>query len=233
MKFLSILTRDVLNLVYPSICEGCGAELVGNEHNICVACWRGIPKTKFHLQQNNPIEQRFFGRIPVEHASSFYYFNKDTHIQEVLHALKYKSKTKIGIELGQRFGNELKDCDWIKDIDMLIPIPLSKQKLKIRGYNQSECIAIGLSESLHIPVDTQSVIRTKNTKSQTTMTIAERIENVKDAFEVQQPVSFENKHVLLVDDVMTTGATLESCAREILKTPNTKISILTLAYAIE
>ena len=230
---LSRIFRDVLNLFYPTSCEACGDELLGNEKWLCVSCWIAMPKTNFHLQSPNPVEQRFVGRIPILHASSMYYFNKDTRIQEVLHALKYKNKKDIGIELGRRFGHELLDCEWISEIDVILPVPLSKQKLKSRGYNQSECIARGLSEILDIPVDTDAVLRRKNTKSQTSMTIAQRIENVKGAFEVANASSLIGKHILLVDDVLTTGSTLESCAREIVKVPDTKISLLTLAYAIE
>ena len=233
MMPLSRIFGDVLKLFYPTSCEACGDELLGNENWLCISCWIAMPKTNFHLQHPNPVEQRFFGRIPIQHASSMYYFNKDTRIQEVLHALKYKNKKEIGIELGRRFGHELLDCEWIREIDVVIPIPLSKQKLKSRGYNQSECIAKGLSEILQIPIDTDSVLRRKNTKSQTSMSVAQRIENVKDAFDVPISASLLGKHVLLVDDVLTTGSTLESCAREILKAPDTKISLLTLAYAIE
>jgi len=233
MMSLSRIFRDVLNLLYPTSCEGCGDELLGNEKWLCVSCWIAMPKTNFHLQSPNPVEQRFVGRIPIQHASSMYYFNKDTRIQEVLHALKYKNKKDIGIELGRRFGYELLACDWINEIDVIIPVPLSKQKLKLRGYNQSECIANGINEVLQIPIDTDAVLRRKNTSSQTSMTIAQRIENVKDAFEVANASSLIGKHILLVDDVLTTGSTLESCVREIVKVPDAKVSLLTLAYAIE
>jgi ComF family protein len=233
MKLISGFVKDVMNLFYPAVCEACGAELVGNEHFICIACWALLPKTNFHLHQDNPVEMRFFGRVKVARASSMYYFNKDTRVQTLLHGLKYKNKSEIGVELGKRFGNELCDCNWIKEVDRLIPIPLSKQKLKQRGYNQSERIAAGLSQSLHISVDTQSVVRSRNTKSQTTMTVAERIENVRDAFAITDKSVLENKHIVLLDDVLTTGATLESCAREVLKVTGARVSILTLACAIE
>ena len=222
-----------MNLIYPSNCEACGDELLGNEKIICVSCWHLMPRTMYHLQANNPVVQKFTGRIPVQFGTSMYYFNKDTRVQHVLHALKYKNKKEVGIQLGQRVGNELINSPPVKDIDLIIPIPLSKQKLRKRGYNQSDCIASGMSERLHIPIDTTSVIRRKNTQSQTTMTVGERIDNVKNAFEVIQVNALVKKHILLLDDVLTTGATLESCAKEILKLPGTRISILTLACAIE
>ncbi len=232
MNFLSQISHDIFNLVYPNICQACGDELVGNENMICITCWQTMPRTNFHLQQTNPVKEKLLERVPISNAISMYYFNKDTRIQNCLHAIKYGEKKEIGIELGKRYGNELTSSEWMNEIDVLIPIPLSKQKLKSRGYNQSEVIALGLNSELNIPLDIQSIIRRKNTQSQTTMTIAERLENVKDAFEIKNPSHIEGKHVLLIDDVFTTGATLSSCANEIFKVPNTKVSILTLAYAI-
>lgn len=232
MNLLAELTKDVVNLIYPNTCQGCGTELVGNENLICVACWKIMPKTNFHLHKNNPAEQKFWGRVKIEHASAMFYFNKDTRIQSVLHALKYQNKKEIGFELGQRYGKELTQSEWINETDVLLPIPLSKQKLKFRGYNQSEWICKGIGTILNIPVNTHSIIRSKNTRSQTTMSITDRIQNVKNAFTVHDSNDLNNKHIVLLDDVLTTGATLESCAREILKIGNTKVSVLTIAYAI-
>lgn len=233
MTSLLNLSKQLFHLFYPNVCEACGEELVGNENIICIACWKDLPETMFHLQVNNPLEQKFFGRIPLEYGSSMYYFNKDSRIQDVLHALKYRNNIDVGIELGRRFGRVIESCTWLKDIDVIIPIPLSNQKMKARGYNQSEYIALGLSEILNIPLNTTSVIRTKHTETQTRKSRAERLENMHSAFEIQNEKDLEGKHVLLVDDVITTGATLESCALRILKEKNTKISIVTLAFAIE
>jgi ComF family protein len=223
----------IANLFYPNICQACAKELVGNENSICVACWKDLPETKFHLQINNPLEQKFWGRIPIEYATSMYYFNKDARIQDILHALKYRKNTDIGLMLGRKFAEEIKMCTWIADIDCLIPIPLSKKKTQLRGYNQSEYIAKGMGEVLNLEVITTAVERIKHTETQTSKTRAERLDNMKAAFEVKEPSMLNQKHVLLIDDVITTGATLESCAEAILKQGNTKLSIATLAYAID
>jgi ComF family protein len=162
-----------------------------------------------------------------------YYFNKDTRLQSLLHALKYRNKPEIGFLLGQRLGRRLLKTDWIKDVDCLIPVPLSNAKLQKRGYNQSQSIADGLADVLQLPVDSKSICRIKNTLSQTTMSVADRVKNVKDAFGVKNPSGLANKHIILIDDVLTTGATLESCANQIMKETEVKISILTIAFAIE
>jgi ComF family protein len=162
-----------------------------------------------------------------------YYFNKDARIQDVLHALKYRKNTEIGLMLGRKFAEEIKMCTWIADIDCLIPIPLSQKKTQKRGYNQSEYIAKGMGEILNLGVITTAVERVKHTETQTSKTRSERLDNMKAAFEVKDPSLLNQKHVLLIDDVITTGATLESCAEAILKQGNTKLSIATLAYAID
>ena len=233
MKFFSTIAQSITQLIYPNICAACGEELLGNEHLICVTCTQALPKTNFHLQHDNPVWQKFYGRVQIENATSLYYFNKNTLLQELLHALKYNGKQKIGVELGRRFAKEIVNCAWLKNVDYLIPVPISAKKIKQRGFNQSECIVEGLHQILNIPTDNTSIIRSKHTRSQTTMHINERIQNVKNAFAMQTKNLLENKHVILVDDVLTTGATLESCAQEILALTNTKVSILTLAYAIE
>lgn len=233
MNQLIEVSRDILHLFYPNICAACKQELLGNEKDICTSCWQQLPPTNFHLQINNPVEQRFYGRVDIQHASSFYAFHKNSPLQTLLHELKYNNKKEVGIALGKRCAQALSNLSWLKEIDMIIPIPLSKQKLKLRGYNQSEYLAEGLKNELHIPVDILSVTRIKNTISQTTLTIAERMHNMKDAFYLGKPNEIANKHILLIDDVMTTGATLEACAKTILQAKQTKVSVLTLAYAIE
>ncbi|MBK7762364.1 MAG: ComF family protein [Bacteroidetes bacterium] len=233
MNQLIEVSKDILHLFYPNVCVACHNELVGNEQTICTLCWHRLPLTHFHLQKNNPVEQRFFGRADIQHASSMYYFHKDSPLQSILHALKYKGNKKVGTILGKRCGQIASSFSWIKDIDVIIPIPLSKQKYKQRGYNQSEFLAQGFAEEIPIPLDTTSVIRAKNTISQTTLSITERMQNMKDAFTVIHPNELINKHILLIDDVMTTGATLEACAKAILQAQASKVSILTLAYAIE
>lgn len=233
VKKITEISKQIFSLFYPKLCAGCHVDLVSTEEIICLSCWNTLPKTNFHLRDKNPIEQKFWGKINVQHATSFYYFNQDSRLQEILHALKYRNQFDIGILLGQKMGIDLAYATWIKDIDVIIPIPLSKQKYKYRGYNQSESIAQGLSAVLNIPINTELVSRIKNTESQTNKNINERFENVKDAFSVIDKEVLKNKHILLVDDVLTTGATLEACSKEFLKIDNCKVSIATIAYAIE
>jgi len=227
------LSNQIFSLFYPNLCAGCHVDLVRHEKIICLSCWETLPKTNFHLRETNPVAQKFWGKINIQHATSFYYFNKEGRLQQILHALKYRKQFDVGILLGQKMGVDLLYADWIKNIDLIIPIPLSKEKMRIRGYNQSESIALGLSAVLNIPVQTNTVIRVKNTASQTNKNIAERMENVKNAFAVQDAEKLKNKHVLLIDDVLTTGATLEACARELHTIENCKISIATIAYAMD
>lgn len=231
--YLKQIQKDILHLFFPHVCEACGTELLGNERILCVSCWKDLPETKFHLQVNNPMEQKFFGRVAFEYGTAMYYFNKDSRIQEALHALKYRGITEVGEELGRRFGREIESCAWIKDIDVIIPVPLSVQKMKKRGYNQSEFIANGLAAVLNKEIDTLSLVRTKNTETQTRKTRAERLQNMQEAFEVVNPEALSNKHILLLDDVITTGATMESCAITLLALPGVKVSVASLAYAID
>ncbi len=224
--------QPVFHLFFPNLCHGCGQELLGNEKTICATCLAFIPKTKFHLLINNPFEQKMAGRIRIENATAMYYFNKGGAIQNLLHALKYKGKKEVGLLLGKQFGRQIEDVRWIADIDQIIPVPLSKQKHKQRGFNQSECIAIGIADMLHKPMDNTTLVRIKNTTSQTRKTRSERMSNVAEAFVINgQPIN--GKHILLVDDVVTTGATLEACAHTILQAPDTKVSLACLAYAAE
>lgn len=233
IRYIKQVQQDILHLFFPHVCEACGAELLGNERILCISCWKDLPETNFHLQVNNPMEQKFYGRIPFEYGTAMYYFNKDSRIQEALHALKYRGNTEVGEELGRRFARELESCTWIKDIDVIMPVPLSVQKKKKRGYNQSEFIAKGMVDVLQVDLDTQSLVRTKNTETQTHKTRAERLQNMQHAFEVVNPDAIKHKHILILDDVITTGATMESCALTLLALPGVKVSVASLAYAID
>lgn len=225
--------RDVIHLVYPTCCIGCGEELFGNEEQLCIACWKELPKTDFHLQGLNPAIEKFLGKIPVEQASAMYYFSKQTRLQSVMHQLKYGGNSELGMELGKRCGRELRQVAWIGDIDVMVPVPLSRQKMRKRGYNQSEAIARGMQSVLDLPIDTDSFTRVINTRSQTNLSLLQRSENVKKAFQVSNETALRDKHILLIDDVLTTGATLTACAMEILDSVNARVSVFTLAYAID
>ena len=219
------------NLFYPRLCESCSNYLFKNEVCICTRCLFHLPKTDFHLEKNNPVSILFWGRVKINYAASYYTFSKGSQFQSLIHKLKYHNKQEIGIALGKHFGESLKKSDFFKDIDFIIPVPLHPKKEKIRGYNQANLVAIGLSKSMHKPVVNENLVRTVHTDSQTRKNKLERWENVESIFELNDLAALENKHILLVDDVVTTGATLESCAHAILKAEGAQVSIATLAYA--
>jgi ComF family protein len=188
-----------------------------------------LPRTGFHTDVENEVARLFWGRIPVMQATSFIVFNKDSHYRNILHELKYKGHRHIGIEMGRLFGLELRGSPFAK-VDLIHPVPLYPSKLQKRGYNQSELIAKGLSSVLQVPLMTGLVIRTLETGTQTRKSRYERWENVRGTFQVDCPEPLLNKHVLLVDDVITTGATIEACAESLLSISGVSVSIASLAF---
>jgi len=226
------LFLDFIHLIYPNNCLLCGESLVKTESHICLFCLFSLPKTNYHLQQDNPVEKRFWGKVKVEHASSLFYFQKGSLVQKLLHELKYRGNKEIGEMLGSHLGMELLQSPFYKDIDVIVPVPLHKNRYRKRGYNQSECIANGISSVLKKPVDTQTLIRAVETSTQTKKGVFERWENTNGIFALVDNEAFNNKHILLVDDVLTTGSTLESCAKTIVDGQNkARVSIVTLAMA--
>lgn len=173
----------------------------------------------------------FWGRVYLEQAVSWYYFQKDSKYQRAIHQLKYQDRPGIGIALGKEFGYQLSRSEMFKMPDLIIPVPLHENKLKKRGYNQSEMIANGMSEAIGIPVYNDILIKAENTSSQTNLSRFDRYLNVVDSFEVRSSTSVENKHIFLIDDVLTTGATLEACASKFLQIPGVRVSVGTLAWA--
>lgn len=222
--------HDFWGLFYPRICPACDNPLVRNEEFICTSCLMDLPRTNFHKDPENEVAQMFWGRVKVENATSFLYFQKKSKVQRLLHKLKYKGEKEIGEFLGRSIGNELKGTAF-NDGDIIIPLPLHPKKQKIRGYNQSEMIALGLGKALGKKIETGVLIRKIANSTQTRKHRYERWLNVEEVFEVVNHEKIANKHVLLVDDVVTTGATLEASAGELLKAENTKVSIITVAKA--
>ena len=221
----------VLHLVLPRLCAGCGAPLLEGERLVCLGCSLELPLTGFQTDAENDAAARLAGRFPYVRAASYLHFAEDSLTQHLIHALKYKRRAGIGVELGRSFGEALHEVAWTKGIDLIAPVPLHPKKEAARGFNQSALIAEGLSEVLRIPHDIRALRRTRPTESQTRKTRAERIENVADAFAVRRPQKLEGKHILLVDDVLTTGATIEACAAAVLAIPGTRVSVATIAIA--
>jgi len=228
---LKQLFNDFSSLIYPNLCVGCGRGLVTSENFICYRCFTGMPRTHFHLVSGNPLEQIFWGRVSIEKATSWFFFQKGSNYQNLLHHLKYKGLREIGVELGRNFGSELMVVNYFSEVDLIVPVPLHPKKEKQRGYNQSLAIAEGLSRQLKIPVEPDILFRRFYSDSQTNKGRFERWENVSDLFELKIEGFFSGKHVLLVDDVVTTGSTLDACAQKILSCNGAKVSIATLGFA--
>lgn len=224
------ITRSLTHLFYPQLCEVCNKPLLQQEHTLCIGCEHQLPYTLYHSIEHNETALRLAGRFPFTHATSLAYFNEETILQQLLHRLKYKERQGIGLFLGKHLGEALKPLGW--QLDAIIPVPLHKKKQAKRGFNQSELIAEGIGEVLSIPVWTQVLERVKNTTTQTNKSRQERMDNVKDAFKMKGEKSLMNKHILLIDDVLTTGATLESCANELLSVNSVKVSVATVGIAI-
>lgn len=231
INYFRRLGHDVLGLVYPNLCCGCGASLYRGEKVICTSCVAKMPRTNYHRYHDNPIDKIFWGRVKLENATSFFLFIKGSPYQNMLHHLKYRGRRDVGICLGEMFGRDLLEAPGFSQINCIIPVPLHPDKERKRGYNQSQVIAEGLANVLGIAVETNVLKRQVFTQTQTKKSRYERWENVEEVFDVQNPGLIEGKHVLLVDDVLTTGATLEGCAHKLLKINGVKISVATLAFA--
>lgn len=218
-------------LLFPRLCVVCGDKLIEQEQWICLHCLHHIPRTNFHLNPENPVAQLFYGRVQVEFATSFFYFSKGSKYQTLLHNLKYKGMKELGEEIGKHFGIDLLQSSDFSSVDLICPVPLHSQKEKKRGYNQSWWIASGIARQLNKPVSADNLKRITATETQTRKSRFERWTNVEGIFELSNPEEFSGKHILLVDDVVTTGSTLEACAQAILSKSTARVSIATLATA--
>ena len=228
---MKTIFHNFLNLFFPELCVVCNSRLSEGEEYICTDCLLLLPKTNFHLQSDNRLEEFFAGRIPYERIAAYAYFIKGGSIQHIIHELKYNRNPKIGQFIGKLCGEQIRGSDFISSVDLLVPIPLHPKREKQRGYNQSLEICKGISESTGIPVDYSRLIRKINNQSQTKNSRFDRWKNVEDIFSLTDTNAFRGKHILLVDDVITTGSTIESAAKEILKIEGTKISIFAVGTA--
>jgi len=231
LRLTSAILSPFLHFFYPHNCLGCGSDIIEAENFLCLECINNLPHTGFALHANNPVEKTFWGRITVVAAMSEFYFSKDSIMQNLIHEFKYKGNRNVGLYLGNIMGKSLLSSNRFSDINALVPLPLFSEKESKRGYNQSFILCAGINEILHIPVITKNVIRIIRTETQTKKSRIQRWENVEKSFSVLESQRLEGKHILLVDDVITTGATLEACGAEILKTAGTSLSIATLAMA--
>jgi ComF family protein len=222
---------DFVSLLFPELCAACNASLVAGEHLLCMDCRYNLPYTNFHLQPGNIVARQFWGKINAEAAYAFYYFNKGGKVQNMMHQFKYQGIKQIGNLLGNMAGEQLKENSIFNSVDLIIPVPLYKKRLRERGYNQSACFAEGLAEKLNADVELDNLVRITGTETQTHKGRFARFENMREVFSVANPERLVDKHILLVDDIVTTGSTLEACAIQLLKVPGLKLSIATIAYA--
>jgi ComF family protein len=232
LEKLYIYINSIFQLCYPKICAACAHNLSKQENVICTICSMKLPYTHFYKLETNPLEKKFWGRIPIENIDSFLYFEKGSLTQELLHKLKYESRQDVGLKLAELLIYYYQEKHLTQKYDGIITIPLHPAKEKIRGYNQCDSFAKKLSSSWEIPYYKNSIVRLNNTVSQTGKNRIDRWDNVNNIFEVKEKENLGHKHLLLIDDVITTGATIEACAQEILKLPNCRISVLTMACKI-
>ena len=225
------LFKSLINLLFPRVCAGCGNILLEGEDTVCTTCRFLLPKTGYEKNPDNPLAQMFYGQMPFNAVMAEFFFSKTGKVQHLIHGLKYHHCRENGIFLGQEIGKSLLQAPDYQEIDYIIPIPLHPKKEKIRGYNQSHVIAEGISEIMNIPIAEKCLVRSVFTDTQTHKTRDERYQNVKDIFHIEKPEKLENKHVLLVDDVLTTGATLMSAGKALLNVEGIKISVATVACA--
>lgn len=222
------IINDMLNFLLPRQCVICGNRLTTNEKSICTSCYIHLPFTNYHTVEHSPLEKMFWEQFPIERATSFFHYDGNG-VRHIIHLLKYGNRPEVGYNLARTYAKEIKECGFFEDIDCIIPIPLHWKRQRKRHYNQSLYIAKGISKATGIPIYDNVVKRVVNNPSQTKMNNSERRDNVDGIFLLKDEQKIEGKHILLVDDVTTTGATIASCAKELSKAPNTKISVLTLA----
>jgi ComF family protein len=232
MSYIYDLWDDFLSLLFPRLCYACGDHLLRNETLICTECYVVIPRTNYHLDNENQLAQLFWGRCLIEKSGAFSFYNKGSRIRNLIHNLKYRGVKEIGCELGRIYGLTLKSSGFTDDIDLIIPVPLHPSKQRIRGFNQSDLISSGISEVTGLPVVTGSLSRIKGSATQTRRSRYDRWTNVDGIFAVVDADMIRGRHVLLVDDVITTGSTIEACTNELLKVDGVKVSVVALAFAV-
>lgn len=236
ISLMRILLKNVLHdfshLFFPHNCEGCGVDLNDRSSVLCYSCQQELPSTNFFPFEKNPVEKSFYGRIAIQHAASSYYFTKDSLLQKLLIELKYKNNIAVGFFLGRMLGYHLMSAERFASIDALIPLPLHPKKQALRGYNQAAIICEGIQRVWNKPIVHHAVERSIFSSSQTQQNRMSRWQNMEGIFTLKNEAEIAHKHLLLVDDVTTTGATLEACGTVLLEAKGVKLSIATVAYTI-
>jgi len=222
--------KDFLSLIYPEVCPVCGKSLFKYEKVICMKCYHHLPCARFSDDPQNPAAQVFWGRVPLIMVGVAFLYNKGNALQQLIHAFKYKGHKEIGLFLGEELGKEISKISGAERLDYIIPVPLHPKKKKKRGFNQSEIIAEGIAKHLSAEVNCNILRRKAFSSTQTRKSKFERWQNVESIFELKNPQLIKNKHLLLVDDVITTGATLEACVRCLLEVEGIEVSVGALAY---
>lgn len=228
-----MMKTSLLHLFFPHICAGCGSDILPVGSNLCIRCINDLPVTGFEKYSNNPVEKILAGRVSYVKVTAQLFFTKKSALQRIMHAFKYRGNKDLGHQLGLIMGNQLLESGRFADIDILIPLPLHEKKQRRRGYNQAEVLCNGMSEILKIPVANDVVIRPSATETQTKKHRIERWRNMEGKFSLKNQNKIVNKNVLLVDDVITTGATIEACAAALLKAQVIGLNIAALCYASE
>lgn len=223
--------QSFIDLLFPRICAACGTPLLPSEEALCINCTYELPRTNFYKNTDNKLAQVFWGRIQLEFVTALFRFEKGSKFQHLIHELKYKGNTSVGLQLGKELGLHFINNELVEKPDYIIPVPLHRERLLYRGYNQSEIIGTGVSLSSQIPINVNILERIKNTSTQTLKNRFERWQNVEYVFVVRDSALHKNKHFLLIDDVITTGSTIEACANALLKIEGAKVSVASLAYA--
>jgi ComF family protein len=221
-----------LSLFFPRVCASCGNVLLTQEEVICIQCALNLPLTHFEKETENPLSRIFWGRVPISSATSYLYYSKGGSVQQLLHQLKYKGKKEIGHFLGRQFGQILQQSELYSSISIIIPVPLHPKKEKKRGFNQSRIIAEGMAESMNISVTNEVLIRKSFSETQTRKSKFDRWTNVSEIFDIKNYELIKDQEILLIDDVITTGSTIESCAHALHKGSPLKIYIASLACVI-
>lgn len=220
--------QDFIALLYPHYCDACDGELVKGEEILCSRCILDLPRSNFHLDRFNPLFRRLHGRLNIKRAMAFFVFRKSGNVQNLLHALKYRNRPEIGQRLGLVYGEEL-SSEYSREFDMIVPVPLHPARKRQRGYNQSEEFAKGLSVSWKVPVEPAMLTRVTRTQTQTRRGKLNRWENVREVFQISASAAANGKRILLVDDIITTGATIEACGHELLRAGCKELSVACLA----